>query len=70
MFAPARTPATIVTRLNQEIGRYLRTAEARERLLAAGMESVGNSPEEFAAIVKSDMIKWGKVIKDAAIRDE
>jgi tripartite-type tricarboxylate transporter receptor subunit TctC len=70
IFAPARTPAAIVTRLDQEIVRYLRTAEARGRLLAAGMEGVGTSPEEFAAIVKSDMLKWGKVIRDAGIREE
>ena len=50
--------------------RYLRTPEARERFLSQGAEAVGSSPEEFAAAIKADMAKWGKVIKDANIRDE
>ena len=70
IWAPAKTPDAIINRLNQEMVRYLRTPEARERFLSQGAEAVGSSPEEFAAAIKADMAKWGKVIKDANIRDE
>ena len=70
MFAPARTPGAIVHRLQQEIARYLKTSEARDRMAGAGLEPVANTPEQFAATVKSDIAKWGKVIRDAGIRDE
>ena len=70
IFSTARTPAAIVTRLNQEIVRHLKTAELKERLLNLGLEAIGNSPEQFAAAVKADMTRLGKVIKDAGIRAE
>ncbi len=70
LFAPSRTPAAIIRLLNQESAQYLRTAEVRERFLKAGVETVGSSPEEFAAVIKSDMTKMAKVIKDAGIREE
>jgi tripartite-type tricarboxylate transporter receptor subunit TctC len=69
-FAPAKTPASIISRLNRDSVRYLQTAEARERFLAVGAETVGSSPEELAAKVKSEMTRMGKVIRDAGIRAE
>ena len=69
-FAPARTPTAIITRLYDEMARYLKTADAKEKLTTAGMEPVASSPEQFAAIIKSDMAKWGKIIKDAGIAEE
>ena len=68
IFAPAKTPAAIVNRLNQEIMRLLRMADVKERFLNAGVEPVGNLPEEFGAIVRADIAKWGKVIRDAGIK--
>ena len=70
LFAPSRTPAAIIRLLNQESAQYLRTAEVRERFFKAGVETVGSTPEEFAAVIKSDMTKMAKVIKDAGIREE
>ncbi|HYH42204.1 MAG TPA: tripartite tricarboxylate transporter substrate binding protein [Burkholderiales bacterium] len=67
MFAPARTPATIVSLVNQEVGRILTRADVRERLANAGMDAVVNTPEEFSAVIKSEMAKWGKVIREARI---
>ena len=67
MFAPARTPATIVHLVNQEVGRILTRADARDRLANAGMDAVVNTPEAFAAVIKSEMAKWGKVIREARI---
>ena len=68
VFAPAKTPAAIINRLNQEMVRVLSRAEVKEKFLATGQEIVGSSPEAFAAAIKSDMAKMGKVIKDAWIR--
>jgi len=68
--APAKTPAGIITRLNQEGMRALNQADAKERLLSAGEEIVATSPEQFAAAIKSDIAKMSKVIKDAGIRVE
>jgi tripartite-type tricarboxylate transporter receptor subunit TctC len=70
IFATARTPAPVITRLNQEIVRYLKTPEAKERLLNIGVEAIGSSPEQFEAAVRADMTRLGKVIKDAGIRAE
>jgi tripartite-type tricarboxylate transporter receptor subunit TctC len=70
VFAPAKTPAAIINRLNQEVVRFLNTTEARDRFFAVGSETVGNSPEELAAGVKSEMVKLGKVIKDVGIRED
>ena len=67
-FAPARTPAPIINRLNQEILLLLNRAEVKEKFLNAGVETVGSSPEQFAATIKSEVARLGKVIKDAGIR--
>lgn len=68
--APARTPAAIVNRLNQEIVRILHSAEVKERLSNSGIQVVGSSPEELAATMKSDIARVGRLIKDAGIRAE
>jgi tripartite-type tricarboxylate transporter receptor subunit TctC len=69
-FAPSKTPASIIRLLNQESAQYLKTADVRERFFKVGVETVGSTPEEFAAAIKSDMAKMAKVIKDAGIREE
>ena len=66
----ANTPAPHINRLNQEIVRVLNRADVKERLFSTGVEVVGSSPEELAATIRSDIAKWGKVIKDAGIRVE
>lgn len=66
--APARTPNEIVTRLNSEIVKVLRSAETQDRLMALGSEPVGNSVREFAAFVSAERDKWAKVIKQAGIK--
>jgi tripartite-type tricarboxylate transporter receptor subunit TctC len=69
MFAPAGTPPAIVSRLQQESARALQAAETKERYLRAGMEAVGSTAEELAAIVRSDVVRLSKLIKDAGIRE-
>ena len=68
LFAPVGTPAAIINRLNQETVRFLKRADSKERLFNAGVEVVGNSPEEFAAAMRIDMAKVSKLIKDAGLR--
>ena len=70
VFVPAKTPDAIVRRLNQEIVRTLRAPETRELLLSSGVEAVGGSQEELLALLKADIARWDKVIKDAGIREE
>ena len=68
IFAPAGTPAPIVTRLNQEIVRVLNRPEVKEKFLATGIETVGSPPESLAALIKGEVARMGKVIKAAGIR--
>jgi len=65
---PARTPQPLVSRLNAEILKVLQLPATRERFAAEGFEAVGNTPAQFAAYIKAEQIKWGKVIKDAGIK--
>jgi tripartite-type tricarboxylate transporter receptor subunit TctC len=69
MFAPAGTPAKIIGQLNSEVLQVLAKSEVKERLFNMGIEPVGNTPAEFAAIIRADMATMGKVIKDAGIHD-
>ena len=69
-FAPAKTPAAIVNRLSQETIRYLNLPEIRERYFNLGMEVVTNSPDQFAAIVKGEMARWAKLVKETGARVE
>lgn len=68
IFVTAKTPAAIIDRLNQESVRAFNAAKVRERVFNAGSEVVGSSPAQFAAAVKSEMTRMGKVIQDAGIR--
>lgn len=70
LFAPAKTPATIISRLNRESVRYLQTTEARERFLAVGAETVGSTPDALAAHMKSEIARVGKLMRDVGIRPE
>ena len=70
VLAPARTPRPIVTKLHGEIVKILGVAETRDKLLLQGFEPVGGTPAEFGAYIKSEIEKWGKVVKAAGIRAE
>ena len=68
IFAPAKTPAAIINRLNQEVVKYLNTPEAKERFLASGVEAVGSTPEDFGNMVKTEIANISKVVKSASIQ--
>ena len=65
---PAGTPRDIVVKTNEALAKMLKAPDSRERLLRLGGLPVGNSPEEFAAYVKAEQEKWGKVAKAAKIQ--
>jgi tripartite-type tricarboxylate transporter receptor subunit TctC len=69
-FVPAGTPPAIIARVNEEIARVLSSAEVRERFTNIGTEPAPSSPDEFGALVRSEMARLGKVIKEAGIRDQ
>jgi tripartite-type tricarboxylate transporter receptor subunit TctC len=66
-FAPAGTPNDIVAKISGELTRMLGMPEIRTRISREGAEPVGSTPEAFAARVKSEIAKWGKVIKTSGI---
>jgi tripartite-type tricarboxylate transporter receptor subunit TctC len=68
--APAGTPKAIVAKLNAEINAALKLPDVRTKLEAAGVEIQGGSPQDYAALIKADLVKWGKVVKQAGIEPE
>ena len=70
ILAPAGTPGAIVARLNTEIVRFLGTPEALKQLAAQGADVAASSADDFLALIKSDLAKWGKVIQENGIRGE
>ena len=70
MFAPARTPADIVRILNRDMVAIIGSQSVRAWLVLQGAEPVPGTPEELAAFLKSDIEKWGKVIRAAGIKAE
>ena len=67
---PAGTPPAIVERLQREIATALDRPDVRAKLAGLGAEPIGNSPGEFGAMIKSETIKWSKIVKDANIKAE
>jgi tripartite-type tricarboxylate transporter receptor subunit TctC len=70
LLAPARTPREIIERLHNEVVAILRAPEVRERFARDGAEQVGSLPEEFAAFIRAETVKWAKVAKAAGITPE
>lgn len=68
LFAPAKTPKSIVTKINRDVVAALQLPEAKSALLAQGAQAVPTTPEEFDAFLKKEIAKWGKVIKEAGIK--
>jgi tripartite-type tricarboxylate transporter receptor subunit TctC len=68
MVAPAATPPPIIQRLNAELVRIVRDPTALERLAADGVTGTGSTPQETAAYIQSESVKWGRVLRDAGIK--
>jgi tripartite-type tricarboxylate transporter receptor subunit TctC len=68
--APAGTPKAIIAKLNAEINAALKLPDVRAKLEGAGIEIQGGTPQDYAALIKADLAKWGKVVKEAGILPE
>jgi tripartite-type tricarboxylate transporter receptor subunit TctC len=68
VLAPARTPLTIIDRLNREINRALQLPDVKASLAADGAEPTGGTPEQLAESIRSGALKWGKLIRELGIR--
>jgi tripartite-type tricarboxylate transporter receptor subunit TctC len=67
LLAPAKTPKAVVDQLSAESARILKLPEVSKRISELGAEPVGSTPEQFAELIKTEIAKWAKVIKDANV---
>ena len=70
LLAPAKTPAPVVSKLHSESVRVINMQEVKALLLRDGLEPVGDTPQEFSALIKSEIAKWMKVVKAAGIKPQ
>ncbi len=70
VFAPAGTPEAVISKLNQEINRILALPDVRERLLQQGLDPAIGSPNQLGALMRGDIPKWARIIKEAGIKPE
>jgi tripartite-type tricarboxylate transporter receptor subunit TctC len=70
MLAPARTPQKSVAALNAALRQSLEEPETRARFAANGLDPLPGSPERFAALIRSEVVKWAKVVRAAGIKPE
>jgi tripartite-type tricarboxylate transporter receptor subunit TctC len=68
LMAPAGTPRAIIDKLHRETAKVLAMPDVRKRLDELGLDLIGGSPEEFAAVIKAETPQWAKVIREAGIR--
>jgi tripartite-type tricarboxylate transporter receptor subunit TctC len=68
--APAATPRAIVARLNAELVKAINMGDIRKRFIDLGADPLGSTPDELAAYIRSELAKWGKVVKTAGIKPE
>jgi tripartite-type tricarboxylate transporter receptor subunit TctC len=66
--APAGTPKDIVARLNTELNKALQLPDLQKRLAEQGADAAGGTPEQFAALMRDDLQRWGKVVKDSGAK--
>ena len=70
LLAPAGTPRAIVAKVNAEVNKALKSPALAQRFAAVGLEPAGTTSEEFAGIIRSEIVKWKKVVESAKIRIE
>jgi tripartite-type tricarboxylate transporter receptor subunit TctC len=66
--APAKTPEAVLNKINAEVVKILATQDMKDRLAGLGVTPVGDSRAQFTAFVRSEIAKWGKLIKDAGVK--
>jgi tripartite-type tricarboxylate transporter receptor subunit TctC len=70
VLAPAGTPSAVIARLNAEIIKALRAPDVQSTLASEGAEAAGGTPEEFSALIKTEVVQWAKVVKIAGLKPE
>jgi tripartite-type tricarboxylate transporter receptor subunit TctC len=70
VFAPAATPPEIIDQLQNAVSAVLGRKDIRERFAAEGNEPVGTNPQQFASVIRTDIEKYAKIVKDAQIKAE
>jgi len=68
--APAKTPKDIIVKINTQLMQTLQSPDVRERFAAEGIEALGGTPDQFAEYIRSEIARWGRVIKEAGVRPE
>jgi tripartite-type tricarboxylate transporter receptor subunit TctC len=68
LLAPAGTPKDVIARLNAEFNKALQQADLRKKLGDEGADAAGGTPEQFAALIKDEIPRWGKVVKDSGAK--
>jgi len=70
LVVPVGTPAAVIARLNAELVQALRNAEIQEKLKTYGMSSAPGTPEQFAALLQSESLRYAKVVREAGIKGD
>ena len=70
VFAPAGTPKPVIDRINAELRKIIANPEVKKRLADVGFDAFSSTPEELDAFIKSELVKWAKLIKDAGIEPQ
>ena len=68
LILPAKTPVPIITKLNREIAKAMKMPDVVKKMSSDGSQPVGGTPEEFGALLKTELVKWGKIVKDNNIK--
>jgi tripartite-type tricarboxylate transporter receptor subunit TctC len=68
LLVPAKTPEPVIQRLNSEVNKVLESPDVREKFAAEGAEVLAGTPEDFASLLKSELVKWSKVVKDSGAK--
>jgi len=70
LITSAKTPRSIVTKLNKEIVRILQLPDVKDKMASDGADAVGNTPEEFNAHIRAEVVKYGKLVKQVGLKAE
>jgi tripartite-type tricarboxylate transporter receptor subunit TctC len=68
LFAPAGTPREIIARVHSEISKALDGADMKERFAGLGVEPAPSTPEQLASLIREDLVRWGKIVKESGAR--
>jgi len=70
LLAPAKTPATVIAKLNEAVNAALNDPQTHDKLVQSGATPVGGTPESFGTFMKAEYDKWGRVVRERGIKEE